>query len=184
MTFLPAPITGTLDELTPQQRDFVLAVVESGGRRDDVVNAALAAGYGRGRREVAAKHARELLRNPRVLAALRTEIKKRFDAASVIGLQTMIDLCESARSEQVRLAAARELEDRGYGPVISKSAVVSATTSVEDLLARLDAQEAAARGDVIDGKAVEVLADARQQGSPPDEADYDERDSASDDWQE
>jgi hypothetical protein len=34
----------------------------------------------------------------------------------------------------VRLAAAKEILDRGCGPIASRSAVVQATTTIEDIL--------------------------------------------------
>jgi hypothetical protein len=78
-----------------------------------------------------------------VLSALRGELTRRLNAGAALGVATLTDLCQNARSEQVRLSAANSLIDRGYGPVISKSATVNATTTFEDMLARLNAAEAA-----------------------------------------
>lgn len=144
MSFESLPITGDLDDLTPQQRDFVIALIESDGHKGAEADAALAAGYGNGVRDSAKRAARDLLKNPRVMATLKAELKKRFDAAAVLGFRTLVELATSARSESVRLSAANSLIDRSMlGPVVSKNATITAHTSVDDLILELDSAETA-----------------------------------------
>lgn len=114
-------------------------------------DAAVAAGFaspGPAGRNAARSRSYELLHNPAVLKALREEMARRLNSGAVLGVKTLIDLCQNARSEQVRLSAANSLIDRGYAPVMSRNATVRAVVGVEDLLMMLDkAQEEK----VIDG---------------------------------
>jgi hypothetical protein len=163
----PASESVTFADLSERQAVFVREYVERGGRPGAAVDAAIAAGYaraGRAGRAAARSRAYELLRNPKVLSALRDELTRKLNAGAALGVATLMDLCQNARSEQVRASCANSLIDRGYGPVVSKNATIHATTSVEDLLARLDAAETA--GEFVDGKFGEdrapiIEADAR-----------------------
>jgi hypothetical protein len=144
---LPAlpPDTVMLADLSERQAAFVREYVERGGRPGAGADAAVAAGYaqpGREGRAAARVRASELLRNEKVLRFLRDELTRKLNAGAALGVQTLVDLCQNARSEQVRLSAARELVDRGHGPIVSRNASIVAKTSVEDLLARLDSREA------------------------------------------
>jgi hypothetical protein len=85
--------------------------------------------------------ASRLLRRPAVLKAIRDEVGRRLTAAAPLGVAVLESLARSARSEQVRLSAARELVDRGFGPVISRNANLNVSTSVEDMLFALDARD-------------------------------------------
>lgn len=146
----PAPETVTSRDLSERQAAFVREYVERGGSPGSAADAAVAAGYARpgpAGRAAARVRASELLRNPNVLQQLRDELARRLSTGAALGVQTLIDLCQNARSEQVRLSAANALIDRGYGPVMSRNASVQAHTSVEDLLAMLDAPPQAALGD-------------------------------------
>lgn len=140
------PETG-FDELDPREARFVAEYAARSGTRGAGAEAALAAGYSNGNRNAAHSMASRLLRRPAVLKALKDEIGRRFAAAAVLGVAVMENLAQSARSEQVRLSAAKELVDRGYGPIVSRNANVNVNTNVEDMIAALDAQEAMARGD-------------------------------------
>ena len=82
-----------------------------------------------------------------MLALLRDELARRLTAGAALGVQTLFDLCQNARSEQVRFSAARELVDRGYGPIVSRSATVRTDLRMEDVLEMLDAKEAAAQAE-------------------------------------
>ena len=62
------------------------------------------------------------MHDSKVLAVLRDEISKKLSAAASLGVNVLIDLAQTAGSENVRLSAARELVDRGYGPVMSRNA--------------------------------------------------------------
>ncbi len=168
----PAYKTVTLADLSERQAAFVREYVERGGKPGGAASAAQAAGYarpGHSGRAAARVRASELLRNPKVLTALRDELTRRLNTGAVIGVQTLIDLCQNGRSEQVRLGAARELVDRGYGPVVSRNATIQASTTMEDLIMQLDAREAqeaaAAHPRMIDAKPVECVPDAPS--SPP-----------------
>lgn len=140
MSFSNLPAVASFDDLTPAQRDFVESYLSLDGRAGAEVDAALSVGLGNGERAKAARAARDMMRNPRVLSAIRSELSNRFTGSAALGLSTLIDLARSARSEQVRLSAAKELLDRGVGPVMSRSAVLSASMRVEDLIAQLDGE--------------------------------------------
>jgi hypothetical protein len=145
-TRTPAPVT--FADVSERQARFVREYVEHGGRPGAAADAAVAAGYaraGKAGRAAARVRAHELLHNPKVLSLLRDELARRLSAGASLGVQTMVDLCQNARSEQVRLSAARELVDRGYGPIVSRNATIHASTSVEDIIEMLDAKEAAMR---------------------------------------
>lgn len=105
--------------------------------------AARAAGYAPTSPAAARVRAHELLRNPKVLAALRDEITRKLNAAAALGVSVLIELAQSG-PPQVRLSAAKELVDRGFGPVVSRSANLHAVSgpSIEDLLNELAEAEA------------------------------------------
>jgi phage terminase small subunit len=136
----------TFTDLSDRQAIFVREYVERGGRTGAAVDAAIAAGYarsGRSGRAAARSRAYELMRNPKVLSALRDELTRKLNAGAALGVATLMDLCQNARSEQVRASCANSLIDRGYGPVVSKNATIHANITVEDMLAKLDAAEKA-----------------------------------------
>ena len=152
--------TVTLADLNERQARFVREYVERGGRPGAAADAAVAAGYarpGKAGRAAARVRGSELLRNPKVLQFLRDEMARKLTAGAALGVQTLIDLCQNARSEQVRLAAANSLIDRGHAPVTSRNATVQAKASIEDIIDMLDAQERArgAAPATIDGEVVE-----------------------------
>lgn len=136
--------TVTNADLSDRQADFVREYVERGGGPGTAADAAVAAGYARPGpegRAAARVRASELLRNPNILQILRDELSRRLGAGAALGVQTLVDLCQNARSEQVRLSAANSLIDRGFGPVVSRNATIQANTSVEELLEMLDTGE-------------------------------------------
>ncbi len=114
--------TVTIGDLTERQAKFVQTYIECGTQRDGAIQAALTAGYGNGDRAQAKSRAYDLLHDSKVLAVLRDEISKKLSAAASLGVNVLIDLAQTAGSENVRLSAARELVDRGYGPVMSRNA--------------------------------------------------------------
>lgn len=129
-------------DLTAKQARFVERYLELGGVRRAGTDAALHAGYGNGDKSAAKRRSRELLRNERILSAIKGEISSRFRAAAVLGLKTMTDLCETG-PPQVRLQAAKELIDRGYGPIMSRNAHahMHVGTTLEEVLARLESEQ-------------------------------------------
>jgi hypothetical protein len=89
------------------------------------------------------------------LQFLRDELTRKLNAAAALGVGVLEDLAMNARSEQVRLGAARELVDRGYGPVMSRNATITARVGIEDLLAQLDAREKdQPAGSILEGKII------------------------------
>jgi hypothetical protein len=161
----PGPGAVISADLSERERAFVRAYVERGGRHGAGAAAVLAAGITTNR-AAARVRASELLHNPRVLGFLRDELTRKLNAGAVIGVQTLIDLCRNAKSEQVRYSAASSLVDRGHMPVMSRNASIVANTSVEELLRRLDAGELPAEGadaDIIDATP------ARPRGAADDE---------------
>jgi phage terminase small subunit len=135
----------TMTDLTDRQAAFVREYVERGGKAGAAADAAVAAGYaqpGAAGRGAARVRAFELLRNTNVLQVLRDELTRKLSAGAALGVHTLIDLCQNARSEQVRLSAANSLIDRGFGPVMSRNATLHASTTVEDFLDMLDSQNA------------------------------------------
>jgi hypothetical protein len=142
--------TVTICGLTDRQAAFVREYIARAGKRGAATAAVLAAGITQNR-AAARVRASEFLRDPTVLQLLRDELTRKLNAGAVLGVNVLEDLAMNAKSEQVRLGAARELLDRGYGPIVSRNATVVAKTSIEDLLARIDAQDAADRqGPLID----------------------------------
>ncbi|KDA00952.1 terminase small subunit [Hyphomonas oceanitis] len=122
--------------LTDRQAAFVREYVDAGAKPGAGAKAALAAGYANGDPIAARVRASELLRNPKVLSALRDELTRKLNAAAALGVGVLIDLAENA-PPSVRLQAAKELVDRGYGPVMSRNAHVVAATSIDALIMRL-----------------------------------------------
>src|SRR5690348_2292003 len=94
----------TLADLSERQAAFVREYVERGGRPGVGAAAVMAAGL-TANRAAARVRASELLRNPKVLQFLRDELTRKLNAGATIGVQTLIDLCQNARSEQVRFSA-------------------------------------------------------------------------------
>lgn len=119
------------------QARFVSAFLELGGRPADAPAAAIRAGCVVDEKE-ATRAAAILLGAPAVADAIKQQVAQNFRSCAGAALATIIDLCQNA-PPSIRLAAAKELLDRGIGPVPSKSAVLHASTSIEDLLLELDA---------------------------------------------
>lgn len=145
----PTVTPPAFEGLTDKQARFVVAYVESGGKRGGATEAALAAGYGGGTsREQAKVRASELLRNEAVLKAIRGEVTRSLAGASVIAVQTLVELAENG-PPQVRLSASKEILDRAIGPIMSRNAhIVASARSIEDIIGDLDREEE--RGEVIE----------------------------------
>jgi phage terminase small subunit len=147
MVAVTAPNADSPTFLDLDQREslFVAEYVARSGTSAAGAEAALAAGYSNGNRNAAHSMASRLLRRPAILKAIRDEVGRRLTAAAPLGVAVLESLARSARSEQVRLSAARELVDRGFGPVISRNSNLNVNTTVEDMLRALDAVEDADR---------------------------------------
>lgn len=152
---LPKPAEGsrvTFEGLTERQSAFVIAYAEGDGGPGAAATAAQAAGYAPTSRAAARVRGHELLRNPKVLAALRDELTRRLNAAATLGVQVLLDLAaDPTTPPSTRLAAARDLIDRGHGPVASRWKVDHTVRSIEDVIAELDADEAGVQ-DIIDAE--------------------------------
>ena len=127
----------TISGLTEKQSAFVDAFLESGGGPGAAADAAQKAGYAKTSRAAARVRGAELLKNEKVLSALRDGLTRKLNAAASLGVSVLIELAENG-PPSVRLQAAKELLDRGYGPIVSRNAHLVANTSIEDLLSQID----------------------------------------------
>ena len=145
-----------LRELDAQQSHFLAVLLELGGGPQHGPEAAIAAGYS-DNYETAARHARILLKSPKILKALKDGVARRFDAAAAAAFNTTFEICTNPKAPAAaRLSAAQEILNRSLGPVPSKSLSVTAKAGVEDLLELLDAREKAGDMQTVEGRATEV----------------------------
>jgi len=111
---VPAPTT----DLTEKQSAFVQAYVSNGGNG---TKAAISAGYAR---SGAKQEASRLIRNPKVQQAIAQEMQSAFGLAAVQAFAQLSRLLTRAKSEYVRLEAAKDLLSRaGYSltnPLLSR----------------------------------------------------------------
>jgi phage terminase small subunit len=137
------PDAPSFSDLNAREALFVVEYVARSGVAGSGADAALAAGYSNGNRNAAHSMASRLLRRPAVLRAIKEETGRRLAGVAPLGVATLENLARSARSEQVRLAAANALIDRGYGPVVSRSASanLNVNAGIEELLDRVERQE-------------------------------------------
>lgn len=132
----------TLETLSPRKQAFVRAYLDnldSGNiGRGSITDAVQAAGISPDNRAAARVRASELMRDPEVLDVLHNEQIRKLNAGSALGVAVLIDLARTAKSETVKLQAASQLVDRSpIGPVISKTAALTANVSIEEMLERL-----------------------------------------------
>jgi hypothetical protein len=103
--------------LQPQRRLFVERMREGGASQEYVERAAAAAGYSRG-------HGWKLMREPRVLAALREEAAKGLLGGALIAQKVLIEIATDTHHKD-RLKAARELlAHSGFTTVIEQKITV------------------------------------------------------------
>jgi phage terminase small subunit len=110
-------LPATFADLTEMQANFVRYYVETGGR--DASLAARLAGYSTkadGHRVIAHR----LLRDPRILAALRQEVETKVRAGAALAMGTLIELAEKASTDGVRFQAAQAVLDRA-GLLVAKT---------------------------------------------------------------
>jgi phage terminase small subunit len=144
----------TIAELDDRRAAFVRHYSESGGRPGSAADAAVAAGFaqpGPAGRAAARVRASQLLRDPKVLEVLRDELTRKLNAGATLGVFTLIDLCQNAKSERVRLSAAESLVDRGFGPVMSRTANLNVGMTIEDYIDRLSKLSDQEKTDAIAG---------------------------------
>lgn len=131
------PKAPTINGLSrPQEVAFVAALLDLGGPQHGA-EAALMAGYADNEAD-AERASNHLLASHRISAAIAGEVRARFEAASATAFGTLVDICANGRSEPARISAAQEILNRSLGPIPSRSVSVTARTSIEDLLTRLD----------------------------------------------
>lgn len=109
-------------ELTDKQQAFVSYYVASGGK---VGIAATKAGY------ATRNEGSRLLRDPKIIKLIQEKMMDAIGVQAVSALGTVVKLARSARSDYVRLEAARDLLDRaGYKPPDRQLIKVSGDLSV------------------------------------------------------
>lgn len=108
----PADLGPSMLALTPLQRRFVLGWVRSRGKNGARI--ARAAGYSDAG-EAAKVKAHYLLRNPRILAALREEADRHLDGIAVLAVLGLGDLINSKNEKTRQVAVDSVLDRTGYG---------------------------------------------------------------------
>lgn len=145
----------------PREAAFVAALFELGGPLHGA-EAAMRAGYTTDPAE-APRVAAILLGSSRISRAITGEVRARFDVATSAAFNTMLEILQDPKAPaSARLAAAQAIIDRSsIGPVISRSAAVTAQITIDDLIIQLgdgDA-EAAQASDVVDAEFSEVTSE-------------------------
>lgn len=126
---------------TAQERDFVIALLETGAR--DATKAAVIAGYGAERHDSAKQAAWRLAHRPRVQAAIREEADKRIRTGTILGASVLMEIAMNSQHKD-QYKAAVELLNRGGLIVATKHEVeVTDNRTTQTLLARV--HELAAR---------------------------------------
>lgn len=103
------------ESLTDQQKRFVTAMVVVGVKKDFGAEAARLAGYEKYHKQEAYR----LMRNPRVLEAIREEAGKRLQASALLGAMVLEEIALDPLHKD-RLKAATELLNRGGMQLIEK----------------------------------------------------------------
>jgi len=128
-------IENLYEGLTDQQRIFVDTYVELGGGHGSIAAAARRAGYSE---KSVNSIGNQLMKNERVLSAMKKLIDRKFRAGAVVGMNTMIWLAENSANEGTRLKAAEAILDRtGFGP-----------KSTQDL--NVNVNDTRERGEILD----------------------------------
>ena len=145
----------------PREISFVAIMLDLGGPQF-AAEAAKRAGYAKTDAE-ADRAAETLLSSPRIARAITGEVRRRFDVAAALAFNTLLEICANPRAPaNARISAAQELINRSsIGPVASRSMSISAHTSVEDMLERLDAHENGTS--TIETAAVPAVADNQEE---------------------
>ena len=145
-------------DLTPMMREFVHIYVETGGR--DASLAARLAGYSTksdGHRVIAHR----LLRDPRILAAIRHEVETKVKAGAALAMGTLLELAEKASTDGVRFQAAQAVLDRA-GLLVAKvsehTVIVEDRRTTAELVAAIRSHAAVAEKHGIDLSFIEGLA--------------------------
>lgn len=156
-----------MDELTEKQRKFVIAFLESGGK--NAANAVLIAGYKCTHPNSSDGIGYELLRNEKVIRALREEADRRLRANAVLGASVLVEIAQDSLHKD-RLKAALALMDRGglqfiqrvehHHTVEDKRSERELVQSIVDMAGRMNMDPKAILGfdpkEVLDGQYTEV----------------------------
>lgn len=120
---------------TEQERTFVVAYLETGGRNH--TTAAQIAGFGAGNNASARQQGWRLVHRPRVLAAIREEADKRLKTGAILGASVLIEIAETPGHKD-QMKAAVELLNRAGLIVATKHEVeVTDNRTTSTLLARV-----------------------------------------------
>ena len=135
---LPAIFAG----MSEKQVAFVQHFVETGGKQSLASEMAGFSTKANGHRVTAHR----LLRDPRILRAIKHEVDTRIRAGAVVAMTSLLDLAEKAVSETVRYQAAQAVLDRA-GLLVTKTSELNITVddnrSTKELVAFI--REAARR---------------------------------------
>lgn len=110
--------------LMPQQRAFVELMTTLGSNPNAVTQAAAAAGY-------SANHGWKLMRDKRVLEAIREEANKRLLSGALLGASVLFEIAQT-KGHKDQLKAAKELlAHNGFMPVAKQEITVNHNTPSE-----------------------------------------------------
>jgi phage terminase small subunit len=110
-----------MSELTEQQQKFVLAYFQIGGK--SVARAAEAAGYyGGGSAAKVAGH--RLMKNPKVMEAMKEEALLTLDRGAIVAIHAMIEIAASPTHKDRQKAAADLMDRRGFIRVTGQAITV------------------------------------------------------------
>jgi phage terminase small subunit len=126
--------------LSPMQRNFIYALVETGG---NPTNAAAAAGYCQDNQDPEAKRRNlssigsQLMRKPGIVAAIQEESKKRLLTGGYLAVQKLLDLMDHP-TPSISLRATNSMLDRiGMGVTSEHKVVVEHTRTDQEIIARI-----------------------------------------------
>lgn len=120
---------------TEQERTFVVAFLETGGRNH--TTAAQIAGFGAGNDKSARQQAWRLMHRPRVLAALKEEADKRLKTGAILGASVLIEIAETPGHKDQYKAAVELLNRAGLIVATKHEVEVTDNRTTTTLLARV-----------------------------------------------
>ena len=156
-----------MSRLTEKQRKFVAALLETGGTNETA--AARIAGYSQTNPNGCAVEGSRLMRDQKILDAIKEEAEKRIKGGVLLGASVLVEIAADQMHKD-RLRAAQALLDRGGMMVVNKSEhnlIIEDKRSEAELISFISAQ-ARLHGmdpskllgfeppDVIDGEFAEI----------------------------
>ena len=115
-------------KISPQQRAFVVALLETGGQ--DHTKAARLAGYGGANPGSARVQAHRLMTADHILAAIREEAEKRISSHALLGAEVLVEIAKDVTHKD-RMKAAVELMNRS-GMLVAQKVEHEHVHRVED----------------------------------------------------